>query len=240
MIKPLMSLFLFFFLSLAQAADWVTNRDHSEIHFQVPYMGVSELTGRFNEFTGKVHFSEDDKKILGLEVQISASSIDTGNKMRDGHLKSGDFLKSQEHPTIVFKSRQIVSMSKGRFKASGGMTIKGITKPASIEFSTSEVVKDTWGYKNRFVKFKSSLNRKDYQINWNKTLDGQQFLVGDEVSFWGTFQLQPATTTTPNSKHMIPDTKYIRQRDSERINNEKSKDEESVFSEKLRKLINGK
>lgn len=219
---------LLFLSTFSHAGNWVTNRDHSEIMFQVPYMGVSELTGRFNEFSGTISYNDKSLKAEKLEVVISSSSIDTGNKMRDGHLKSNDFFQSGQHPYIKFTGQDIKEMKSGSFRVNGILTIKGISKPSSVDFSTTNSLKDTWGYENKFVKFKATLNRKDFNINWNKTLDGQQFLVGDVIIFWGTFQVQPEGAKTPNSKHMIPDTEYIRERD------------ESYFSRKLRGLINGK
>lgn len=237
--KKFIVLVVFLFLhTFVYAASWVTNRDHSEIQFQVPYMGVSELTGRFNEFAGEVDLADDKKMARSLSVQISSSSIDTGNKMRDGHLKGTDFFESQQHPYISFKSSDVKILKPNFYKASGLLTIKGITKPAVIEFTTTDSVKDTWGYENKFVKFKSTLNRKDYKITWNKTLDGQQLLVGDTITFWGAFQMQPASAKTPNSKHMIPDTEIIRSRDEKRLKNEPV--EESFISKKLKALINGK
>lgn len=231
------SLFILIFSlvsGLSFAETWVTNRDHSEIMFQVPYMGVSELNGRFNEFTGGVEFKDDGITAEELEVKISANSIDTGIKMRDGHLKGSDFFQSSQHPHIIFKSQNIKLVKPGLYKATGDLTMKGITRPSVIEFTTTNALKDTWGYDSKFVKFKSSVNRKDYKINWNKTLDGKEFLVGDVIAFSGTFQIQPGSSKTPNSKHMIPDTEYIRERDLQRG------EEESTFSRKLRKLINGK
>jgi polyisoprenoid-binding protein YceI len=228
----ILSFCLLILSTLGQAAIWVTNKDHSEIMFQVPYMGVSELTGRFNEFTGEVNLL--DHRPVELTVLIRSASIDTGNKMRDGHLKGKDFFQSGQHQNIQFKSTKITSSGKGHFKADGMLSIRGVAKPSIIEFSMSDSLKDTWGYENKFVKFKSSLNREDFGINWNKTLDGKELLIGNKISYLGTFQIQPATNKTPNSKHMIPDTEYIRQRDLERT------EEESFISRKLRKLINGK
>lgn len=192
-------------------------------------MGVSELTGRFNEFSGDVDFKDDSKSVSKLQVQISSSSIDTGNKMRDGHLKGSDFFDSQQNPYITFQSEKVSLIKPNLYKAHGTLKIKGISKPAIIEFSTTDSLKDTWGYDNKFVKFKSVISRKDFNITWKKTLDGKQLLVGDTITYWGTFQIQPESKKTPNSKHMIPDTQYIRERD-----------QESYFSRKLRNLINGK
>lgn len=195
--------------------------------FQVPYMGVSELTGRFNDFKGEVSYEDKKPIIKSLSVSIESTSIDTGNKMRDGHLRGSDFFQSKEHPQITFKSHHISLEKPHQYKASGELSIKGISRPHSISFTTTTSVKDTWGYENIFVKFKSVINRKDFKINWNKTLDGKEFLVGDEITFWGTFQMQPYRAATPNSKHMIPDTQQIRERDSS-------------LSKKFRDLINWK
>lgn len=201
--------------------------------FQVDYMNVSEINGRFNEFTGTAQL-DDKSRPSQVEVKIRATSIDTGNRLRDSHLRDQDFLQADHHPEIIFKSNRISNLSGDKFRAEGPLTIKGITKPAVFDFAVSSPVKDTWGYENRFVKFNSKIQRKNYNIVWNKTLDGQQFLVGDEIRISGAFQLQPQGKKTPNSKHMIPDTDHIRERDKKRI------EEESSFSKKLRNLINGK
>lgn len=216
------------------AETWETNLDHSEIHFKVPYMQVSEVTGRFNQFVAQASLTEDGVIELPLSVQIEATSLDTGNKMRDGHLRGSDFFQVSEHPHIRFQASKIISLSANKFRAEGSLLIKNIAKPASIDFTTSQVVKDTWGHRSVFVKFYSSLKRKDYNMNWNKTLSGEEYLIGDVVSFSGTFQLQPLSGKTPNSKHMIPDTNHIRQRDEDRQKTE------SALSQKIRNLINGK
>ena len=85
----------------------------------------------------------------------------------------------------------------------------------SIDFTMTESLKDTWGYENKFIKFKSTLKRKDFNLNWNKTLAGEKYLVGDVITFWGSFQIQPANHKTPSTNHMIPDTEYIRLREKE-------------------------
>lgn len=241
MIKLFIFLILNIWCSFAFSETWVINRDHSEIMFKIPYMKVSEVSGRFNDFRAEVDLKEDGHTPLSLTVQISASSIDTGNKMRDGHLRGNDFLNTDKHSYISFRSSKITAIKPNLFKASGNLIIKGISRPTSIEFSTTDTLKDTWGYDNKFVKFKSTINRRDYDIIWNKTLGGQQFLLGDMITFWGSFQIQPSKSKTPNSKHMIPDTEAIRLRDRQRWDLQNRPEEpESAFVQKLRKLINGK
>lgn len=225
-----------FFLSVHSvfAAPWVSNLDHSEIHFKVPYMKVSEVSGRFDDFNAEIERDEKGEFTGPVTVRIDVNSIDTGNKMRDGHLKSFDFFNAQQHPEILFEGQKVFKQSANSYKAVGDLTIKGIKRTASVIFTTTESTKDTWGHDSIFVKFSATVNRKDYNINWNKTLDGQEFLVGDEVAYNGTFQMQPKRDKTPNSKHMIPDNPFIRKRDEER---QKS---ESGFSRKFRNLINGR
>lgn len=196
----------------ASAGVWVINKDHSEIQFKVEYLSLTEVSGRFKNFSGTVELNgqEIPEKI---SIKVDSASVDTGNSLRDGHLKANNFFQSQLHPFIVFNSQSIRPMGRGSYKAIGLLTIKNITRTFTIEFSFSGTIKDTWGYQNKFVKFKSKINRTDFNMKWNKTLEEQKYLVSEEVDFWGIFQVQPSLHKTPSSKHMIPDTKYVRDRE---------------------------
>lgn len=230
-------LLLSFLISLPTlAAEWRINKDHSEVLFKVPYLNVSEITGRFTDYNGSVDLDEKTRELSKINIQISASSIDTGHRMRDNHLQASDFLESKAYPYIVFKGDKATKVKGDEYKVSGELTIKKTTRPFTMIFTLTDSVKDTWGYDNKFVKYKAQISRKDFGITWNKTLDADKFLVGDEITFWGVFQIQPSSSMTPSSKHMIPDTEYIRERESKYRNPE---EEESTFSKKIRKLING-
>ncbi len=188
-----MRLYLFFFIlfpNLCFAEEWKINSDHSEIFFEVEYLNISEVTGRFIAFSGSATMEKSDPQTVLLE--INSSTIDTGNRLRDGHLKSGQFLKSKEFPSIIFKSQSVTKMGPKLFKARGQLTMAGVTKKHSLEFSITEAVKDTWSYASKFVKFRTIVNRKDYGLVWNKTLSENKYLVGDNISIWGTLQLQPS------------------------------------------------
>lgn len=225
----LSALLLLSFNSFAEV--WKTNIDHSEIHFKIPYMKISEVSGRFREFRASGEL--DENKLKNIEVVIDSSSIDTSHKMRDNHLKGHDFFKAKDFPQIVFKSDKVIPLGNSKYTAEGKLTIKDISKTSTFTIELSENLKDTWGYENRFAKFSGEIDRRDFEMNWNKTLDQKDFLVGDTISISGVFQIQPAASLTPNSKHMIPDTEEIRQKDSQR-------QDESGVMRKLRKLINGK
>lgn len=235
MIRQFLLLLSLCFSLQLEASDWVINKDHSEVLFKVGYLNVSEVTGRFKEFSGRLDFDKH-KAPQNIIISILTASIDTGHKMRDNHLQANDFFESKQYPEVLFKSSGVKRIKNNEYQAVGFLTIKKMTKPFTINFTLTDSVTDTWGYENKFVKFKSKLGRKEYSLNWNKTLDDSKYLVSDEVDFWGVFQIQPSQAQTPTSKHMLPDTEYIREREDEL---RKSKDE-SAFSKKLRSLINGK
>ncbi len=198
--------------SSAFSKTWTINRDHSEILFLVPYLKVAELTGRFNSFTGGMDLPEGKEIPTMLDVEIASGSIDTGNKMRDGHLRGSEFFASQTHPHITFQSEDIKKTNSG-FAATGTLTIRGVSRPHTFTFTLAPMMKDTWGYENRMVRFETELDRTNFNMSWNKTLEGKDYLIGDKISIRGTFQMQPAQGVTPKSKHMLPDTSYIRSRE---------------------------
>ncbi len=235
MIRHSLLLLTFCFSFQLNASDWVINKDHSEILFKVGYLNVSEVNGRFKEFSGKLDF-DNNKVPQNIQILILTTSIDTGHKMRDNHLQANDFFESKQYSEISFKSTSVKKNNSNEYEATGLLTIKKTTKPFILKFTLTDSVTDTWGYENKFVKFDSKLRRKEYSLNWNKNLDGSKYLVSDDVYFWGAFQIQPSEGQTPTSKHMLPDTEYIREREDEL---RKSKGE-SAFSKKLRNLINGK
>jgi polyisoprenoid-binding protein YceI len=213
--KKILILFIFSIVSIypAFAETWTINPAHSEILFEVPYLKWSEVTGKFRKFSGSVFI--DEKTLIPKEVQIEihSASVDTGNEMRDGHLRGQDFFQSKFYPFIKFKSTKIIKVNAEDFDVFGELTIKKVSRPHRLRIKSSQIIKDTWGYENLFVKFSTEVNRKDYDLNWNKTIESQEFLIGDVIKIRGSLQWQPKSKMTPSSKHMIPDTPYIRERE---------------------------
>ncbi len=209
----LIALSVFLLPSFSNAARWQINPDHSEILFEIPYLHISEITGRFKEFQGEVLFPKEGISPSEISITVMTPSIDSGNRQRDGHLKSHDFLRAQTHPKITFFSQTITPLASDNYRAQGILNVAGVAKPFQIEFTMTKAVRDTWNFESRFVKFSSQFNRRDFGITWNKTLPDNKYLVGDMISIRGTFQLQPALSQTPAVKHLIPDTAYIRKRE---------------------------
>ncbi|MFP5459505.1 MAG: YceI family protein [Bacteriovoracia bacterium] len=199
------------FSSWAQA-KWVINRDHSEVLFQVEYLAVSEVTGRVGEFSGELQFDAQSAP-SALNVQLKVESLSTANTLRDGHIKAHDFLFAKKYPFIRFSSEKIVPLRATKFRAQGLLEIRGVSRPHAIEFDLVGPLKDTWGHESRFAKFSTVLSRKEFGIQWNKTVENNQYLVGDAVRVWGQLQLQLTSDKTASTKHLIPDTPAIRARE---------------------------
>lgn len=208
-----LSLLSFALFAKEEKNIWVINPDHSEIYFKVPYLGIGEVTGQFQSFRGQVHFDSDLELANNITLTINPASISTGNSMRDGHLRSSDFLQVDQFKTIQFKSRTIKVTGPGNFSTDGKLQVKGITAPFSINYELSNLIKDSWGNENKFVKFSGVFDRQQFSLNWNKKIADSQFLVGNEIHFWGTFQIQPKKKITPSHNFMLPNTRYIQERE---------------------------
>ncbi len=117
--KSLFISFLLIFISeTTHAQKWAINEDHSEVFFSVPYLKISEVTGRFQRFKGELTLNNNNGPIH-LILSIDVDSIETGNKMRDGHLKGNDFLQKARYPKITFSSRSIIQTKDQSFVANG-------------------------------------------------------------------------------------------------------------------------
>ncbi len=211
--------FAFYFICLAiilpvisKANIWKINKDHSEIKFSIPYLSLTEVSGRFSHFGGKAKFNNLVPEKISL--WIASDSIYTGRSLRDGHLKSNEFLKVKKFPFIHFKSKEIKVLARNEFEVLGEMTIKDTSKDVVFKMSLSDMIEDTWGKTSRFVNFSSMINRKKFDLTWDKTLRENKFLVGEEIKVFGTIQIQPNGEVTNGSNHMIPDTEYQRKREA--------------------------
>lgn len=208
----LIILILFFSLKPLSANndDWVINKDHSEIFFEIPYLTVATVTGRLKRYHGHANIQLSPQiNFQNIFINIESASLDTGNKKRDHHIKSNHFLKTKKFPIINFKSQKITN-DNHHHQAQGELTIKGISKKVTISFESTDPIKDTWGYQSIFIKFHLVINRKDFHINWDKFYGDNQYLIGNQIKVKGSFQLQQKSQQTPGTKHLIPDTKYIR------------------------------
>lgn len=204
--KYLLLLLLFSDLLFARThLIWDTNRDHSSLRFEVEYLSFSKIEGSFSKFWGRIYFEEDGELPRSIEFSIDPASVQTGSRIRDGHLRSDDFFAVNKYPTIRFKSKSILAGKPHEFLVKGHLEVKELSIPHEILINLSPLVKDTWNYQNRFVSFKTNLLRSKLGLDWNRSLKGNKLLVGDLVLVFASLQVQPLNKLTPASKHMSPD-----------------------------------
>ncbi len=170
-------------VSSAQAADtYNIDPAHSAATFAVRHMVISTVRGSIPAVSGTIVFDPENPAACSVQAVLEVASIDTDNTMRDTDLKSVNFLDAVKFPKIEFVSTRI-EHGKAGWIAHGKLTIHGVTKELSIPFELSGPVKDPWGNTRIGVEtLPIKLDRKDYGLTYNKTLDSGGLVVGDIVT----------------------------------------------------------
>ncbi|HRE92060.1 MAG TPA: YceI family protein [Myxococcota bacterium] len=157
-------------LALAQtalAADYQVDAGHSAVNFKLSYANVSTFWGRFNKFEGRFTFDASDLGKAKVEISIEADSVFTADKKRDDHLRSPDFFSAKQFPKITFTSTSVKAGSKaGTFIASGNLTLRGVTKPVTVELVKTGEGKDGYGKERIGFEATFTINRLDYGVNF--------------------------------------------------------------------------
>jgi polyisoprenoid-binding protein YceI len=161
--------------------SWQIDSAHALIEFSVTHMMIAKVRGRFNEFSGIVELNEDNPEKTNVSVEIDVSSIDTRNKQRDDHLRSPDFFNIAEYPKIVFKSTNVEVLGEKKATLTGDLTIKNITKPVSLDVVFNGMSKSPMGTTSAGFSAHGKINRKDWELTWNQSLETGGVLVGDDI-----------------------------------------------------------
>lgn len=164
----------------AEPARWNLDPEHSTIEFRVTHMVVSKTTGRFMDYAGYVDLDAEDGTVTAIEATIKAESVNTNHIKRDTHLRNAEFLDVKLYPTITYKMKNYKKTSEG-FTAMGDLTLHGVTKEVLLTGRYNGSTKDPWGNTRAGFSAEGKLNRKDFGMIWNKTLDNGGLVVGDEV-----------------------------------------------------------
>ena len=162
------------------SGDYTIDTSHTRLGFSARHAMVTTVRGHFTEFSGTAHVDAADPAASKISLTIDANSIDTGNPQRNGHLLSGDFFETEAHPNITFESTDI-SRDGDDWTVTGDLTIKGTSKPVTIEFEFTGSAKDPFGNDRIGFEGKSVLNRKDWDLTWNAALETGGVLVSDKV-----------------------------------------------------------
>jgi polyisoprenoid-binding protein YceI len=166
----------------AVASTWNIDPDHSNFGFKIKHLMVSNVKGNFEKYSGIVEINDKDMTKSKVEVTIDTSSVNTNVKKRDDHLRSADFFDAAKYPTMSFVSKKVTVVGPDKLKVTGDFTLHGVTKEVvlDLEGPTAES-KDPWGNTRKGATATTKINRKDYGLIWNQTLETGGVLVGEEV-----------------------------------------------------------
>ncbi|WP_181243241.1 YceI family protein [Glaciihabitans tibetensis] len=162
------------------AGTWKLDPTHSDVSFSVRHLAISKVRGSFESFDVTVVTAEDPTQST-IEASIEIASVNTGQKDRDNHLKTGDFFLAEEFPTMNFVSTKI-SADGDDLVIEGDLTLRGVTKPVVLKGEFGGIVVDGYGQTKAAASVSTKINRLDFGVNWNAALEAGGFTLGNDVS----------------------------------------------------------
>ena len=162
--------------------SWSIDTVHTHVGFAVKHMMVTTVRGQFRSYRATLlKLDPKDFTKSRFEGEIDVASVDTGNPDRDNHLRTSDFFDAPNHPTITFKSTRVEVESKDRLTVFGDLTVRGTTREVPLETEIHGVGKNPYGKEVVGFTCETSINRKEWGLNWNVALEQGGWLVGDRL-----------------------------------------------------------
>jgi polyisoprenoid-binding protein YceI len=155
---------------------WVLDPMHSEVQFKVKHLVISTVTGSFKTFEGSVETQGDTFEGATAEFSLDVDSIDTNQEQRDGHLKSAEFFDAEKYPKVTFKSTAITADT-----LTGDLTIKGITKPVTLDLEHGGTATDFYGNLKAGFEITGKINRKDFGLVWDGVTEAGSVVLGSDI-----------------------------------------------------------
>ena len=165
----------------AAGDTWRIDPAHSAVKFQVRHLMLSDVSGRFDDVSGKVNYDGTNLGAATISVSIATGSVDTGLALRDKHLRDQSILNAAAFPQIVFQSEQIQPLPDGSFKIRGELSMHGVSQNVNLTAQPLKVSTDSSGKQHLSTTATGSLNRKDFGIFVDKLLDHGGAAVGESV-----------------------------------------------------------
>lgn len=181
----------------ALATTWKIDGAHSQANFKIKHMMVSWVYGSITGITGSVELDDKDVTKSKVFATLDTATIDTRDAKRDEHLKSPDFFDVKKNPTMKFESKGVTGSGEN-LKVVGSLTLNGVTKDVELAVEgPTPAVKSPFGDQRRGLVATTKINRKDYNLVWNKALDGGGLVIGEEVQITLNMEL----TDSPKAAH---------------------------------------
>jgi polyisoprenoid-binding protein YceI len=187
--KKVTSVLALILVSMSSFAQWAIDKGHSKFTFIAEHHGISEVDGYFKKFDGKITATKDDLSDAIFDITIESGSINTDLEMRDGHLKGEDMFNVEKFPTITFKSTSLTKIAGNKYKMTGDMTIKGVTKPVTLDVTMNGPAAHPNPNNKKLqlgIKALTTIKRSDFGIGGKLAT----MMVGDEISIRATGEFQ--------------------------------------------------
>jgi polyisoprenoid-binding protein YceI len=159
---------------------WKLDPSHTLVEFSAKHLMITTVKGRITDVEGTIYTDEKDPSKSSVDVTLNAASLDTRTDQRDQHLRSEDFLNVEKYPQIKFRSTRIEG-GKEHFKLTGDLTIRGVTKPVTLDVDFEGVVKDPWGGERVGFSASGKIDRRDFGLTWNQVLEAGGLTVGNDI-----------------------------------------------------------
>ena len=182
---------------------WSIDPIHSDISFKIRHLMIAHVKGYFTNFDANIYTTNKNFTTAVVDLWIDVNSLETGDEKRDAHLKSFDFLDAEHHKQITFISSTMGIMDlDGNSELWGELSIRGITKNVKLDIHFGGIAHDPWGNEKVGFTVTGKINRTDWEIMWNSTLEAGGLLVGEEISISCEIEL---TNVTDKETKMVLD-----------------------------------
>ena len=161
--------------------DYELDPAHTRLGFVARHAMVTRVRGEFREFSGRLHVDAEDPSRSTAEVRVQLISVATGDDQRDAHLRNADFFDVERTPEMTFVSTGAERVDEDRFRLTGDLTIKSVTKPVTLDVEFTGTAKDPYGNLRAGFELTGEISRKEWGITWNAALETGGFLVSDKI-----------------------------------------------------------
>lgn len=161
--------------------QWALDAAHSEVQFKVKHMMVSTVTGHFKQFNATVQMEGNDLTTARVNFETEVASISTNNEQRDGHLRSGDFFDTENHPKITFTGSRWEKKNDEEYTLHGDLTMRGVTQPIALNVEFGGVMTDPWGMQRSGFVVKGVVSRKDFGVSFSMVSETGGVLLGNDI-----------------------------------------------------------
>ena len=175
-------------ISFSQS-EWAFDKSHSKIGFSVSHLVITDVEGQFKSYDGMVTAPGEGFDNAKIDFTADIASIDTENEKRDEHLRSDDFFNAEQFPKMTFNSKSFKKVDGNNYKLVGDLTIRDVTKEVELDVVYNGTVKDPWGNTKSGFSLEGVINRFDYNLKWDATIETGGLVVGEDVTILGKLQL---------------------------------------------------